>query len=192
MDELDLMLLELKDTSELMIDLAYSSLLYNNRDIAEEVFQMEEALDEMAMEIQRKAIERAVKDSDPDKAFAVIKLAQSVEEISDAARQIADVVLHDVEPHPVIAMSLKESESIITSASVVESSDLAGMTLGDANLANQCGMWVIAIKRGRKYIYGPDKTTRVSPGDLLFARGPQDGESCFRDIVSGTAHLEPV
>ncbi len=38
MDELDLMLLELKDTSELMIDLAYSSLLYNNRDIAEEVF----------------------------------------------------------------------------------------------------------------------------------------------------------
>ena len=45
MDELDLMLLELKDTSELMIDLAYSSLLYNNREIAEEVFQMEEALD---------------------------------------------------------------------------------------------------------------------------------------------------
>ena len=53
MDELDLMLLELKDTSELMIDLAYSSLLYNNREIAEEVFQMEEALDEMATEIQK-------------------------------------------------------------------------------------------------------------------------------------------
>ncbi len=47
---------------------------------------MEEALDEMAMEIQKKAIERAVKDSDPDKAYAVIRLAQSVEEISDAAR----------------------------------------------------------------------------------------------------------
>ena len=189
MDELDLMLLELKDTSELMIDLAYSSLLYNNREIAEEVFQMEEALDEMAMEIQKKAIERAVKDADPDKAFAVIKLALSVEEIS---RQIADVVLHDVEPHPVIALSLKESDSIITSASVVEASDLAGSTLGDTMLANQCGMWVIAIKRGRKYIYGPDKTTRISSGDLLFARGPQDGESCFRDIVTGQAHLDSI
>jgi uncharacterized protein with PhoU and TrkA domain len=192
MDELDLMLLELKDTSELMIDLAYSSLLYNNREIAEEVFQMEEALDEMAREIQKKAIERAVKDSDPDKAFAVIKLAQSVEEISDAARQIADVVLRDVEPHPVIALSLKESESIITTASVVEASDLAGSTLGDTMMANQCGMWVIAIKRGRKYIYGPDKTTRILPGDILFARGPQDGESFFRDIVTGQAHLDPI
>jgi uncharacterized protein with PhoU and TrkA domain len=192
MDELDLMLLELKDTSELMIDLAYSSLLYNNREIAEEVFQMEEALDEMALEIQKKAIERAVKDADPDKAFAVIRLAQSVEEISDAARQIADVVMRDNEPHPVIALSLQESESIITSASVVESSDLSGSTLGDTKLANQCGMWVVAIKRGRKYIYGPDKTTRVFPGDLLFARGPQDGESCFRDIVTGVDRLETI
>ena len=54
MDELDLMLLELKDTSELMIDLAYSSLLYNNRDIAEEVFQMEEALDEWPWRSRRR------------------------------------------------------------------------------------------------------------------------------------------
>ncbi len=192
MDELDLLLLELKDTSELMIDLAYSSLLFNNRDIAEEVFQMEEALDEMAMEIQKKAIERAVKDSDLDKAYSVIKLAQSVEEISDAARQIADVVLHDVEPHPVIALSLKDSESIISSAVVLEGSDLAGSTLGDTKLANQCGMWVVAIKRGRKYIYGPDKTTRVSAGDLLFARGPEDGESCLRDIAAGEAHLQVI
>jgi uncharacterized protein with PhoU and TrkA domain len=191
MDELDLMLLELKDTSELMIDLAYSSLLYNNREIAEEVFQMEEALDEMALEIQKKAIERAVKDADPDKAFAVIRLAQSVEEISDAARQIADVVMRDNEPHPVIALSLQESESIITSASVLESSDLSGSTLGDTKLANQCGMWIVAIKRGRKYIYGPDKTTRVFPGDLLFARGPQDAESCFREIATGAARIEP-
>ena len=192
MDELDLMLLELKDTSELMIDLAYSSLLYNNREIAEEVFQMEEALDEMAAEIQKKAIERAVKDADPDKAFAVIRLAQSVEEISDAARQIADVVMRDNEPHPVIALSLQESESIISSATVLENSDLAGSTLGDTKLANQCGMWVVAIKRGRKYIYGPDKTTRVSVGDLLFVRGPQDGESCFREIATGEAHIEMI
>jgi uncharacterized protein with PhoU and TrkA domain len=192
MDELDLMLLELKDTSELMIDLAYSSLLYNNREIAEEVFQMEEALDEMAMEIQKKAIERAVKDADPDKAFAVIRLAQSVEEISDAARQIADVVMRDNEPHPVIALSLQESESIISSATVLENSDLAGSTLGDTKLANQCGMWVVAIKRGRKYIYGPDKTTRVSAGDLLFVRGPQDGESCFREIATGESHIGAI
>ena len=37
MNKIESMLLELKDTSEFMIDLAYSSLLYNNVEIAEEV-----------------------------------------------------------------------------------------------------------------------------------------------------------
>ena len=53
-------------------------------------------------------------------------------------------------------------------------------------------MWVVAIKRGRKYIYGPDKATRVSAGDLLFVRGPQDGESCFREIATGESHIEAI
>ncbi len=88
-----------------------------------------------------------------------------------------------------IALSLQDSESIISSATVLDNSDLAGSTLGDTKLANQCGMWVVAIKRGRKYIYGPDKATRVSAGDLLFVRGPQDGESCFKDLATGAAHL---
>ena len=32
-ESLEEMILEIKDTSELMVDLAYSSLLYNNREI---------------------------------------------------------------------------------------------------------------------------------------------------------------
>jgi uncharacterized protein with PhoU and TrkA domain len=46
------MLLELKDTSEFMIDLAYSSLIYNNKEIAEEVEELERKMDVLSEDIQ--------------------------------------------------------------------------------------------------------------------------------------------
>lgn len=190
MREIEDMLLELKDNSELMIDLAYSSLLYNNRDIAEEVFFMEEMVDEMTKTLQQKALERLLEDKDPSKAMVVISLSNSVEEISDAAMQIADVVLRDVEPHPVIRLSLRDSDVIISTANVSEDSDLARRSLGEVRLASQCGMWVIAIKRDRRYIYGPDKNTVIEAGDLLIARGPEDGEEYFKDLASGKERIE--
>ena len=125
MEEIERMLLEAKDTSELMIDLAYSSILYNNHDIAEEVMLMEEMVDQIVHDIQEKAIGRVLEDGDVSKAMVVISLANSVEEISDAAMEIADVVLRDVTAHPVFQMSVRDSDSIISTAKVDESSDLA-------------------------------------------------------------------
>jgi uncharacterized protein with PhoU and TrkA domain len=190
MDQLDEMLLELKDTSELMIDLAYSSLLYNNKEIAEEVVLMEEMLDELANNIQRQAIEHVVLDRDEGKAFTVIKLAAAVEEISDAAMQIAMVTINDDEPHPVIRLSIKDADTIITLAEVKEGSDLVGKTLGKMRLASQSGMWIVAIKRGRKYLYGPDKSTILEVGDVVISRGPPDAEKYFQDLCLGKERLE--
>ena len=44
MSKIASMLMELKDTSEMMIDLAYSSLLYDNTEIAEEVIALSDTL----------------------------------------------------------------------------------------------------------------------------------------------------
>jgi uncharacterized protein with PhoU and TrkA domain len=189
MDELEEMLLEAKDTSELMVDLAYSSLLYNNRDIALEVKELEEYIDALTASIVQKAISRAMADGDASKAYVTIQLADYLEEICDAARDIAEVVIRGIEPHPVIKISIRESEVIIATATVGEGSDLADRTLGDSQLASQCGMWVVAIKRERKHIYGPDKNTTVLAGDVLIARGPSDGEDYFKDLASGKVRL---
>jgi len=43
---------ELKDTSEIMMDLAYSSLLLNNRELAEEVQKLEEHVDSLHTEFE--------------------------------------------------------------------------------------------------------------------------------------------
>jgi uncharacterized protein with PhoU and TrkA domain len=192
MDEIEKMLLEVKDTSELMIDLAYSSLLYNNHEIAEEVLFMEEMVDEMVRNIQEKAIGRVLEDRDASKAMVVISLANSLEAISDAAMQIADVVLRDVTPHPVFQMSVRDSDSIISTALVSGESDLAHKSIGAVKLASYSGMRVIAIKRGNRFIFGPDKYTMMEPEDILIVRGPEDGEEFFRDLALGKEKVEDL
>ncbi|WP_049796297.1 potassium channel family protein [Methanomassiliicoccus luminyensis] len=185
------MFLEIKDTSELMIDLAYSSLLYNNRDIAEEVAQLEARVREMGDELQELSIQGAVQDGDTKRSLLVILLARSVQDISDAALKIANVVRMGQPLHPVVGMSLRESDVIISTAVVEEGSDLAGSTLGAVKLSTNSGMRVIAIRRGRRYIYGPDRHTPIMAGDVLFARGPEDGRRFFKDLAKGLEHLEP-
>lgn len=190
-ESLEEMILEIKDTSELMVDLAYSSLLYNNREIAEEVFILQERMEEIGDEIQRSAIQEVLNDRDSYKALQIIKMVHSVQEISYAATKIAGVVRFELPTHPVVQLSLRESEVIITSAVVDENSDLADTTLGAIKLATNTGMRVIAIKRGRKYIYGPDMHSSIKAGDLLFASGPEDGEEYFKDLAEGKEHLTP-
>jgi uncharacterized protein with PhoU and TrkA domain len=190
MEDIEKMLMEVKDTSELMIDLAYSSLLYRNHDIAEEVLFMEEMVDEMVLDIQEKAIGRVLEDGDVSRAMVVVSLANSVEEISDAAMQIADVVLREMTPHPVFQMSIRDSDSIISTAKVAGSSDLAHSGIGEVKLASICGMRVIAIKRGKRYIFGPDKSLVMEPDDFLIVRGPVDSEEHFRNLASGRERIE--
>ncbi|HUS78231.1 MAG TPA: PhoU domain-containing protein, partial [Patescibacteria group bacterium] len=45
-------LVELKDTSELMMDLAYSALLLNSRQLAEEVLELEDWMDMLHTEFE--------------------------------------------------------------------------------------------------------------------------------------------
>ena len=186
-EEIQGLFLELKDTSELMIDLAYSALLYDNEEIAKEVLILEEVVDKLNYKIQRTAFLLSLEDSNADKALAMIRLAYSIEAIADAAMDIADVVLRDIEPHPIFKMSVMDSDVIITKTPVSKSSLLANRTLGESRLMTETGMWITAVKRGETWIYGPDENTVIKEGDVLFARGPREGEKEFLELTKGKA-----
>ncbi|UCE73274.1 MAG: potassium channel protein [Methanomassiliicoccales archaeon] len=177
--------LKLKDTSELMIDLAYSALLYDNKEIAKEVLELEGVVDKLNYKIQRAAFSLSLEDQNVNKALAMIRLAYSIEAIADAAMEIADVVLRDIEPHPIFKMSVMDSDVIIAKTPVKKSSYLANKTLGQSHLMTETGMWVIAVNRGKTWIYGPDENTKIKSGDVLFARGPREGEKEFLKLTKG-------
>jgi uncharacterized protein with PhoU and TrkA domain len=187
LNRLELMLMELKDTSEFMVDLAYSSLLYNNVEIAEEVLALSDTMEDLSSKIQDTATEIGMdKPEEVARIMVIVRLQMSIMCIANAARSIADVVIRGLGEHPVIAMSIKESETTICVSRVAEDSVIRDRAFGEIRLSTICGMFVIAIKRDRNYIFGPGKETRIQVGDLLIAKGPEEGVAYFRDLADGT------
>jgi len=169
--------LEIKDKSELMVDLAYSSLLYDNKIIAKEVYDLEDLIDNLFGKIQKGSLEDVQKGKlTVNAALTLMRLAQAGEEIADAAREIADVELRDVELHPILKMSVQESDEVLTKTQVDSRSILCGKTLGKLKLGSETGMMIIAMRHKNRWLYGPNKNTKIDPGDILFAKGPEDGE----------------
>ncbi|MCD6299159.1 MAG: PhoU family transcriptional regulator [Thermoplasmata archaeon] len=184
--EAEEMLLEMKEKAELMVDLAYSSVIYDSRDLAEEVYELEEFIDVLNDKFQQLAIRDVKNDElEVNDALAMIQLAICSEMIADGAREIADIELRDVELHPVIRESILESDEVFVRTTIAPSSVLNGKKLGDMELASKTGMWVIAIKRNGKWIYDMDKNTVLKEGDIVFARGVKEGIEHFSALAEG-------
>jgi len=180
------MVLEIKDKSELMVDLAYSSILYDNETIAKEVYDLEDLIDVIYQNLQKKTLENiSNKKLKVNDALAILRLAEAGEQIADAAQEIADVELRDVELHPIIKMSIRESDQVFTRVKVKPESILSGKTLGELKLASETGMMVIAMRHENRWLYGPNKKTKIDPDDILFAKGPEDGEKHLIELAEG-------
>ena len=185
-DTVEDIVLEIKDKSELMIDLAYSSLLYNNQTIAKEVYDLEDVVDDLYKNLQRKILEHVEKKKlGINDALSILRLAEAGEQIADAAQEIADVELRDVELHPILKMSIRESDVVFTRVQVDEKSILCNKTLGELKLASETGMMVIAMRHGNRWLYGPTKKTKIDSGDVLFAKGPEDSEKHLINLALG-------
>lgn len=182
--EIDHRLLEFKESAELMVDLAYSSLLYDNRVIAREVDVLETMMDREQNTLEQMAVEEVRNgESSVDRALVYIRLINALETIGDAAREIADVELRDMDVHPVFQMSVRDSERTITAAIISPDSAFNGKSLKELDLPKEYGMWVIAIKRGGKWIYGPGANVTIRAGDWIIAGGPPDTEDEFVKVA---------
>jgi len=174
---------ELKDTSELMIDLAYSSLLSNSRELAEEVQRLEEYVDKLHTDFELLVLKSEFKKDEAKGFLGLIRLGVATEKIADAAAQISEVVLRGIEPHPVLKLTIEEAEETVAFAPVTENSSVLGKTLGEAQIPEETGMWVLAIRRGGKCIR-PKPDSRIEAGDVLIASGYAGGVESLRRLAS--------
>lgn len=179
----------LKNTSELMIDLAYSSLLFNSRELAEEVQMLEERVDNMHTEFEHLVLTSLVNTEDSKNYLGLIRIGVSTERIADAAARIADVVLRGLETHPVMKMVIEEAEETVTRVQIDPNSSITGKTLREARIPLETGMWVIVIRRGNDW-FRPRSETQIRAGDVLIASGYADGEEDFLRLASGMSPTE--
>ena len=122
-------LVVMKDTSELMMDLAYSSLLLNSHRLAEEVQELEEHVDELHTEFELLVLSSGFKQKESKDFLGLIRLGVVTEKIADAAAEIAGVVLRGLEPHPVLKLVIEEAEETVTRVQVERKSSLINKSL---------------------------------------------------------------
>ncbi len=183
------MLIEMKNLSELAVDLAYSSLIYGNEDIALEVVYLEEMIDNMKFEIERLILESSKHYSNLKPLMAILEIAYCSEQIADAARDISDVLLDKMEIPPIFREAMRETDEILTLITVKDDSPLNGKTLGEAKVETNTGMHVIAVKRGNEWITKPTANTKIFSGDLLIAKGTREGEVELLKLCSTPARM---
>jgi uncharacterized protein with PhoU and TrkA domain len=174
----------LKDTSELMIDLAYSSLLLNSRELAEEVQALEEGMDNLHTDFELLVLSSGFKPEESKDFLGLIRLGVVTEEIADAATEIAGVVLRGLEPHPILRRVIEEAEETVTRVRISNTSPLVGKSLREAQIQEETGMWVLVIRRGKKWLR-PRPETVIKAGDVLIASGYAEGEEDFEELASG-------
>jgi uncharacterized protein with PhoU and TrkA domain len=175
----------LKDTSELMIDLAYSSLLLNSQALAEEVEALENYMDNLHTDFELLVLSSGFTPEESKDFLGLIRLGVVTEKIADAAMEIADVVLRGLEPHPVLRLVIEEAEETVTKVTVSETSTLVGKKIREAQLQEETGMWVLVIRRGNWWLR-PRPDTEIKAGDVLIAAGYSEGEADLEALASGT------
>jgi len=176
-------IVELKDTSELMLDLAYSALLLNSKELAKEVEELEEHVDDLHTEFELLALSSGFSPEESKDFLGLIRLGVVTEAIADAAAQIAEVVLRELKPHPILKMVIEEADETVTRVQVAENSPLVGKTLREAEIPEKTGMWVLAIRRGNKWIR-PRPNTKIQAEDILIASGYAEGEEDLAKLAT--------
>ncbi|RQD79789.1 MAG: potassium channel protein [Methanocalculus sp. MSAO_Arc2] len=168
-------LIEMKDVSELMVDLAYSAILFESKEIAAEVITLEESMNLLLYQARITSILGARRMEEAESMSGLLQIAEGAERISNAASDIAKVLLKDIQIPNRMRLALPEAEEVTIRIEVKPGSDLDGVVIGDIRLQSTTGMRIIAIRRGRVWIYDPDKHSRLENGDIIIAKGPQDG-----------------
>ncbi|MDK2853606.1 MAG: hypothetical protein PWP49_1288 [Thermococcaceae archaeon] len=181
--------IEMKNIVELMVDLAYTAILFGDKEIAEEVLDLEERMDLLNYHLMTHAVLAARNPREAEQITSVLQMANSIEDISNAAGDLAKMVLEGVELHPVITEAIMESEEVIAKIPVSGDSVIVGKTLGELNLATNTGVWVIAVKRGKRWIFAPDKDFKIKPGDILIGRGTHTSVEHLKEIARGVIRV---
>lgn len=179
------LLLEMKNLSELMIDLAYSAALFNDKDLAEDVLALESRVDTLAYLLDMEIMVAARDAKDAEALIGVSIVAAATDKISDAAGDIAAIVTRNIGVHPIVGEIFEKVEERLMQATVKENSKIVGKKIGALELAARMGVDIIAIRRNKDWIINPGETERVFLGDVLITRGAPLGITAFKTLAEG-------
>ena len=175
-------LVEMKNISEVATGLAYSALVLRDQGLAAEVNHLEDRLDEMKERLELWVLRAAHEHLDPSALRGLLHLSQAAEEIGDAAEQLVWLVTVGEELHPILAIALGDADEVVVRVPVAAGSPADGRSLQELCMETETGFYLLAIRRGGRYLYRPRAGVVLEAGDQLIATGPDEGHALLAEL----------
>jgi uncharacterized protein with PhoU and TrkA domain len=183
-------LVGLKDASELMVDLAYAAVFFNETNLAEEVERLDEQMNRQLRRLRTVAMLAARSPEDAEGMAGVLWIAESIQRIGDAASDIARIVAARLGIPAALKPDLRHADEVTARVRVRDDAPMLGQDLRELSLPTETGMWIMAIRSGTSWEFDPGPDDVPSAGDVLLVRGPEDGVNPLRDLA-GAPPLPP-
>jgi len=180
----------MKDTSEVIVDLAYASLLYNSEDMAEKVNELEQEMNELKFSIRYKVLMSSRTKQDAKQLSGLLQVASAADRISDAAADIVDLLNLPLERRPFVSAMLYESGEKIRATRMSPKSSMVGYTIGKLGVEACTGCRIIAIKTRNGWTYDPEDDVKIRAGDDIIVRGTEDGYNTLVGFANGSRSWE--
>jgi len=183
-------LIEMKNAAEVAVGLAYSSLLFREPALAAEVATLEARSDILHDELESWVLKAAPEARNTDELRGLLRLGYASETIFDAARDMTWLIEHGEELHPVVQMALEETDEVAAETVVERGSRADGKSLKQLQLETETGMFVLAVQRGRRWIYRPRPRFELEAGDRVISIGPEEGAAELAALCRAPAVVE--
>ena len=174
---------EMKNISELIIDLAYCAVLFDNNEIAEEVKYLEVRMDKLNYDIRIMAMMAARTKEDAEQLAGILQVAQAAEKISNTAGDI--VLLLKDKNRPILSRILNKADEKIFRIKISSNSEACKRKIGELKIESETGMRIIAIRRNDFWIYNPQSNAILKANDWLIARGSDEGYTDLEKFLKG-------
>ena len=163
---------EAKYYSSIAVDLAQYALATGSKAAAMEVLQIEERIDSLLWELFEKAGLAVRGPGEAGLAVAIVELGRAFDRVSDAAGDLAGLVIRGYPVHEYIKGIVTCCGEVVRLVKSSRDSEEVGAKVD-----------VLLVRRGENYILAP-KNPRIREGDLLVIRGTPE------EVAQAARYLE--
>ena len=144
-------------------------------------------MDKLLYQIRLAAMMATRTVEDAEQLSGILQVASMAENISNAAGDIVKLLEMSLEGRLILPMVLREADEKIKHIFVDKKSSIVNRFIGDLRVESETGARIIAVNRGKRWIYGVDKNFKIKAEDRLIVRGVEDGLMEFKSYASGAA-----
>ena len=137
------MLSEAKDSSELMIDLAYAAVYFNDPGMATEVSELEDRMNDLVQSMRAVCILAVRRPAEAEGMASVLQVISAIESIANAAVDITRLVTHRLGIPPELLGDLANAEEVSHRVWIREGSHMAHRPsrTSRSRCSAACGWW---------------------------------------------------